>query len=224
MISKLPKWVEASAFVLAFIAGSVNAIALLGFNHQGVSHLTGSSSLLGVELAKANYAEVIHLGWIILSFVVGAGLSGFAIGNESLRYGRRYGFALLCVALLLVLSMYFLNLSSNLGHYLASAACGLQNAMTSTFSGALMRTTHVTGLFTDLGIIIGLWLRGHSPDKRRVILYLILITGFIVGGLIGAISFTHLTFYAMLIPAALAALLAGIYFVCRQKLIQSSSS
>ncbi|MFO1389989.1 YoaK family protein [Cellvibrio sp.] len=218
MIHKLPKWVEASAFVLAFIAGSVNAIALLGFNHQGVSHLTGSSSLLGVEIAKGDYTEVIHIGWIILSFVVGAGVSGFAIGNESLKFGRRYGFALLAVALLLLLAMYFLMEGNNLGHYLASAACGLQNAMTSTFSGALVRTTHVTGLFTDLGIIIGLWLRGHKADKRRVILYLTLIGGFITGGFMGAVNFAHFAFYALLMPAGLAALLAIIYEFYRKKI------
>jgi uncharacterized membrane protein YoaK (UPF0700 family) len=224
MINKLPRWVEASAFVLAFIAGSINAIALLGFNHQGVSHLTGSSSLLGVELASGNYIEVVHLGWIILSFVVGAGVSGFVIGNESLKYGRRYGFMLLSIALLLLLCMYFLNSGEILGHYLASAACGLQNAMTSTFSGALVRTTHVTGLFTDLGIIIGLWLRGHAANRRRVLLYLTLITGFITGGLVGAISFTHLTFYAILIPAGLAASMALIYILFRKRLLQTSAS
>ena len=48
MINQLPRWVEIGGFCLALIAGSVNAIALLGFNHQGVSHLSGSSSLLGV--------------------------------------------------------------------------------------------------------------------------------------------------------------------------------
>ena len=54
MINKLPKWVEIGGFFLALMAGSVNAIALRGFNHQGVSHLSGSSTLLGVELAAGN--------------------------------------------------------------------------------------------------------------------------------------------------------------------------
>jgi len=224
MINKLPRWVEAGAFALAFIAGSINAIALLGFNHQGVSHLTGSSSLLGVELANGDYVEAIHLGWIILSFVVGAGLSGFVIGNEALGYGRHYGFILLSIALLLLLSMYFLNSGEDVGHYLASAACGLQNAMTSTFSGALVRTTHVTGLFTDLGIIIGLWLRGQTADRRRVVLYLTLIAGFITGGLVGAISFAHLAFYAILIPAGLAAGMALLYMLFRKRLLKISAN
>jgi len=215
VINKLPRWVETGAFFLAFIAGSVNAIALLGFNHQGVSHLTGSSSLLGVEMANGNFSEALHLLWIILSFVFGAAASGYLIGNQSLKLGRRYGVALLSVALLLLFAMYFLLHGNNLGHYLASGACGLQNAMTSAFSGALVRTTHVTGLFTDLGIIIGLWLRGQKADKRRVILYLTLITGFVTGGLVGALNFNSFSFLAMLVPAGLAAIMALVYFMLR---------
>jgi uncharacterized membrane protein YoaK (UPF0700 family) len=205
MINRLPRWVEIGGFVLAGNAGSVNAIALLGFNHQGVSHLTGSSTLLGVELAQGHLPEVLHLAAIVLSFVVGAAASGFAIGNESLKLGRRYSLALFSEALLLLLATYFLDAGSNLGHYLASAACGLQNAMASTYSGAVIRTTHVTGLFTDLGITIGLWLRGQVADRRRVMLYLILIGGFVLGGALGALGFGVLRFHAMLGPALAAA-------------------
>ncbi len=211
MINKLPKWVETGGFSLAFIAGFVNAVALLGFNHQGVSHLTGSSTLLGVELANNHHQEATHLILIVLSFVAGASVSGFAIGNESLKLGRRYGVALFAEALLLFSAMYLLNAGSNLGHYLASAACGLQNAMTSTFSGAVVRTTHVTGLFTDLGITLGLWFRGQRADIRRVVLYITLISGFIVGGVMGALGFEAFHFYAIAIPAALAVFMGLIY-------------
>lgn len=217
MINKLPRWVEIGGFFLAFIAGSVNAIALVGFNHQGVSHLTGSSSLLSVELAGGNFAAVAHIFFILLSFVIGAAASGFVIGNESLKLGRRYSAALLAEAVLLLLAMSLLNRGSNLGHYLASAACGLQNAMTSTFSGAVVRTTHVTGLFTDLGITLGLWFRGQRADKRRVILYGTLIAGFILGGVFGALCFDSLRFYALAAPAGIAALMALAYLVYRRK-------
>lgn len=218
MIRKLPKWVEVGGFFLAFIAGSVNAIALLGFNHQGVSHLTGSSSLLSVELAAGNLSSAYHLFIIIVSFLVGAAVSGFLIGGESLKLGRRYSGALVCEAALLFLAMYFLNQGSTLGHYLASAACGLQNAMTSTFSGAVVRTTHLTGLFTDIGITLGLLLRGRRADRRRIILYGTLISGFIVGGVVGAMTFGLFKFYAIAIPALLAVLMAMVYLIYRQTL------
>jgi uncharacterized membrane protein YoaK (UPF0700 family) len=213
LIHKLPKWVEIGGFFLALIAGSVNAIALRGFNHQGVSHLSGSSTLLGVELAAGNLPEVLHLALILLSFVFGAVVSGFVIGGESLRLGRRYGVALLAESALLLSAMIFLNRGSLLGHYLASGACGLQNAMTSTFSGAVVRTTHVTGLFTDLGVTLGLWLRGQQADQRRVVLYFTLIAGFILGGVLGAMGFSAWRFDSLIAPAALAAAIAIAYLV-----------
>lgn len=213
MINKLPRWVEIGGFVLALVAGSVNAIALLGFNHQGVSHLTGSSTLLGIELANGNLSEITHLLLIIGSFVLGASISGFIIGNESLKLGRQYSVALILESLFLFLAMYFLIDNSTVGHYLASCACGLQNAMTSAFSGAVVRTTHVTGLFTDMGITVGLWIRGKKMDSRRVGLYFILIFGFIIGGILGTLSFKHYNFYSIALPATLSALMAIIYLI-----------
>ena len=50
LLTRLPRWVEVGAFLLAFLAGSVNAVGLLGFSHQSVSHLTGTTSLLGLSL------------------------------------------------------------------------------------------------------------------------------------------------------------------------------
>lgn len=212
MINKLPKWVEVGGFFLAFIAGSINAIGLLGFKHQAVSHLTGTSTLLGLELANSNFPEIIHLTFILLSFVLGAVYSSFIIGGVSLKLGRRYSFVLLSEAFLLLVSMTFLNNGSNIGHLFASAACGMQNAMTSTYSGAVVRTTHVSGLFTDLGIILGLKLRGHSIDKRKIVLYLTLILGFIIGGLVGAIGYNIFLFNSILIPATLTIIMAVIYY------------
>lgn len=213
MINRLPRWVEIGGFCLALIAGAVNAIALLGFNHQGVSHLSGSSSLLGVELANGNLDNALHLLWMLLSFVLGATISGCVIGHESLKLGRRYGVALLAVSSSLLMAMWLLEQGSNYGNYLASAACGLQNAMTSTYSGAVVRTTHVTGLFTDLGIMLGLKLRGQAADRRRVWLYLVLIGGFIGGGVGGALGYGFWSYRALLAPALIAATLAVVYFI-----------
>jgi uncharacterized membrane protein YoaK (UPF0700 family) len=144
---------------------------------------------------------------------MGAAFSGLLIGNTALRLGRRYSVALLTESALLFLSMIVLSHGMHAGQYLASAACGLQNAMTSTYSGAVIRTTHVSGLFTDLGVALGLRLRGQPADKRRIILYLTLIAGFIAGGVFGAISFEKYAFSALLFPSALAAILALSYWL-----------
>ncbi|MEH6565221.1 MAG: YoaK family protein [Halopseudomonas sp.] len=211
MISRLPPWVEGGAFALAFAAGSVNAVGLLGFSHQAVSHLSGTSTLLGLGLAQLNIGAVTHLLLVLLSFVLGAIFSGFLITSSALQPGRRYGLALLVETALLLLAMLALQYNSVTGHYLASAACGLQNAMVTTFSGAIIRTTHVTGLFTDLGLMLGARLRGETLDRRKLLLFTLLIGGFISGGGVGALAFAALHFQALVLPAMLTALMALLY-------------
>ena len=76
MLTKLPKWVEYGAFTLAFIAGIVNTIGLLGFEHQAISHLSGSVTLLGIKLMSSTSAALLLMS-IILSFMLGSALSGF---------------------------------------------------------------------------------------------------------------------------------------------------
>ena len=211
VISRLPPWVEVGAFTLALMAGMVNAVGLLGFSHQAVSHLTGTSTLLGAGLTRLPLAELMHLLLVLLSFVAGAAFSGLFIGSSALQPGRRYGAALLVEAGLLVLAMLALQASSLSGHYLASAACGLQNAMVTTYSGAIIRTTHVSGIFTDLGVMLGARLRGVPLDRRKAVLFLLLIGGFILGGTLGALGFARWQFYSLLVPALMAVLLAAIY-------------
>ena len=65
-----------------------------------------------------------------------------------------------------------------LGALLAAMACGLQNAMVTTYSGALVRTTHLSGMFTDLGIGLGHLLRGLPLPVRRLSLSALIIGGF----------------------------------------------
>jgi uncharacterized membrane protein YoaK (UPF0700 family) len=207
MLTRLPSWVEKGGFVLALAAGSVNAIAIMSFNHQGVSHLSGISTSLGIAVAGSDFSAVTLLVLVLLAFLLGAATSGFVIGGTSLALSRRYAVALFGEAALLIAAMWLLQRGSTAGHLLASAACGLQNAMTSTYSGAVVRTTHVTGLFTDLGVSLGLRLRGEDWHRRRVWLSVALISGFILGGALGAWGFTLAQYWALALPAALAAVL-----------------
>lgn len=211
MVATLPRWVEYGAFILAAVAGSVNAIGLIGFGHQSISHLSGSATLLGIGFISPSYAQVVHLIGVLLSFMVGAALSGWVLSGQSLKLGRYYDVLLSIEAMLLAISMYFLNADLAWGHFSASAACGLQNALATTYSGAIVRTTHVTGIFTDLGIMLGAKLRGETFDKRKAILFLLIIIGFIVGGMLGAWLFSYWQFMALAMPAVICLMLAFAY-------------
>lgn len=211
MISRLPRWVWTGAWVLAFIAGIVNVVGLLGFEHQAVSHLTGNTSLLGGALATLDMRGAIHFAALIGAFVAGSTISGFLIQDSTLQLGHRYGVALLLVSLLLFASVPLLQGNSAYGMYAAACACGLQNAMVSTYSGALIRTTHLSGMFTDLGIFVGHALRRIPVDTRRLKLCLLVITGFLCGGVAGTLGFNRFGYSALFFPATLTAVVAIVY-------------
>ena len=217
MISKLPRWVEYGSFLLALVAGLVNSIGLLGFKHQSISHLSGTATLLGTGVVNSTFTDVFHLLIILLSFLVGASISGYFLRNGALKLGRNYSSLLSLEAIFLIASIYFLTRDSLYGHYLASAACGLQNALASTYSGAVIRTTHVTGIFTDLGIMIGTKLRGEPFDKRKALLFILIIIGFVFGGVLGAYSFSVFKFQALFIPAGICLMLAVCYSIYNAK-------
>uniref|UniRef100_UPI002E245368 YoaK family protein n=1 Tax=Marinobacter sp. OP 3.4 TaxID=3076501 RepID=UPI002E245368 len=108
-------------------------------------------------------------------------------------------------------AFYLLSGGSFYGMFAASAACGLQNAMATQYSGAVVRTTHLTGIFTDLGIMLGAFLRGEGFDRRKALLFLIIISGFIAGGTLGAVLFEALRFKSLLVPGTVCLVLAGCY-------------
>ena len=211
MISKLPPWVWTGTWVLAFIAGTVNIVGLMGFEHQAITHLTGNTSLLAEALATRNLAAMLHFAALIGAFVAGAVISGILVQDSALQLGRRYGVALLVVSLLLFAAVPLLRHDSAYGMYAAACAMGLQNAMVSTYSGAVVRTTHVSGMFTDLGIFLGHSLRGLPVDSRRLRLCLIVISGFLCGGIAGAFAFRAFGYSALLFPASLTAAVSIVY-------------
>jgi uncharacterized membrane protein YoaK (UPF0700 family) len=213
MIHKLPRWIWFGAAALSFIAGIVNAVGFLGFQHQGVTHLTGTSTLAGIALAQWELEEALHLLAIVVAFVMGATVSGFIIQDSRLKLGRRYGVALVIESALLVAAVPLLKHNNVMGDYLASGACGLQNAMTSTYSGAVLRTTHVSGVFTDLGIFFGHRLRGITEDWRRFRLWLVLLGSFLIGGVVGAAMFAKFNYGTLYFPAALTGFVGLAYTV-----------
>ena len=203
MNTRLPRWVWIGAIALACIAGMVNVIGYLGFEHQAITHLTGTTSLLGAALAHGDWRAVGHLWGVLIAFCSGAVLSGLIIQDSTLRLGRRYGVVLALESLLLLIAIPLFKQQQIWGALAAAMACGLQNAMATTFSGAVVRTTHLSGMFTDLGIGLGHLLRGLPLPIRRLTLSGLIVSGFLAGGVIGAGLFLRFGYDALLAPALL---------------------
>lgn len=221
MISRLPRWVGTGAWALAMVAGMVNVVGFLSFEHQAVTHLTGTTSMLAAAIAEGNTGGALHLAAVVGSFLVGAVMSGMLIQDSTLKLGRRYGVALVLEALMLAGAVPLLQAHCNAGAYLASCACGLQNAMATTYSGSVIRTTHLSGMFTDLGIFLGHAVRGLPVDGRRLRIALLIITGFFCGGLIGALAFHRWSYSALYFPATVTGTVGlgyGLYKLRRGKM------
>lgn len=213
---QLPRWVWIGAGSLACVAGMVNVVGYLGFEHQAVTHLTGTTTLFGAAIASGDMRAALHLLGVAVAFVVGAALSGVIIQDSTLRLGRRYGVTLAIESVLLALAVPLFQRHQVSGALLAAMACGLQNAMATTYSGAVVRTTHVSGMFTDLGIGIGHALRGLPLQKRRMMLCGLIIACFLAGGIAGAMMFMRIGYNALFVPAALTGLTGAGYFIYRQ--------
>ncbi len=198
-----PAWVYLGGLALALTAGVINAVGFLGVHHQALSHMSGTVTVLGMELGRGNYDVALHALAILAAFFIGCLLSGALISQGRLRLGRRYGVALSLESTALFLAVFFLRRGANAGDYLAALACGLQNAMVSSYSGSTMRTTHMTGMVTDLGIACGHFLRGATVDWFRFRLYGVLLLGFFAGGVIGALGYGRYGYDTLLFPAIL---------------------
>lgn len=180
-------WVFAGAVSLAGLAGFVNVV-VLGVFHVPVSHMSGAVSRLSTDVALADRGDLGAILSIVLGFLAGATFSGALIGGRRLVPGRRYGAALVVEGAVLALATLLLDRGAAAGVALAALACGIQNAMASSYYGLVLRTTHVTGIVTDVGVMIGHWLRHRRFHPWKFFLLLSILLGFFAGGVAGAIA------------------------------------
>ncbi len=107
-----------------------------------------------------------------------------------------------------------------MGAYLVSLACGLQNGLCTTFSGAVIRTTHMTGILTDIGLVLGQAIFYPRTRKHlwKLKVLLPLYGAFCLGGVIGWFAYQLLHIEALLLPCAVLGLL-GIAHLCYSKIV-----
>ncbi len=213
---------------LAFVAGATNAGGFLAVQ-QYTSHMSGIVSAMADNLALRNIGLVLAGLGALLSFLAGAACSAVLV-----NWGRRknlqseYGFPLMVEAALLICFGVF---GSHLEHHawlfapvtvmLLCFIMGLQNAIVTKLSKAEIRTTHVTGLVTDIGIELGkLFYWNHErdnagkpfvrADRQRLRLLASLVGLFFAGGVVGALGFHRVGFVSTLPLAAILVALAAV--------------
>jgi uncharacterized membrane protein YoaK (UPF0700 family) len=207
--------------ILAAVAGAINAGGFLAV-HRYTSHMTGIVSEIADSLVLGHVAFAMAGLSSLIAFVLGAATTA-ALVNWARRQDlhSEYAIALLVEAVLLVLfGVLGANLELLVDVFVPSTVLllcflmGLQNAMITKVSKAEIRTTHLTGVVTDLGIEIGRMLYWNRPepgqslppvkaDRRKVALLCLILAGFFLGGLAGAWAFSRIGFSATLPIAAL---------------------
>ena len=209
----LPLWVQLGAFFLAFNAGMINVLGLVTVLHQSVSHMTGNVSMLAQAIINWQPSSILYLFLITLSYVVGSFYSGLILGNSQFRFGRLYGIPLSLVALFIFLCWLLLPYFPRYALLWACVAMGVQNAMVSHYKGTIIRTTHLSGVLTDLGLALGYRARGLEVESKRVLLHLLILIGFFLGGLLASLIYPLLKLNSFLIPVLFSLMLSMAYWV-----------
>lgn len=189
------------ATILSFVAGVVNVTGFLAFSEL-TTNVTGHFALFIRDVANFKIWQGTIYFLYIFSFLFGSFSSSFLI--EKYRTSKKLNvFALptLIESVILIGVAVFSNFPNfenpKLIVCLLLFAMGSQNSFVTKISDAVVRTTHLTGLFTDLGIEISQLFFPKYQHKRKHIksnikLRLYIICFFFLGGLAGGFFYSKL--------------------------------
>lgn len=205
--------------ILAFQAGVVNIGGLMAC-HRYVSHVTGFATFFGYDIVEGQYAEALKILAVPMFFLFGAMISGELIDTR-LRMGKMPRYYISFGSIFFLIALVWLGGLANLfgpfggdladpGSYsllaLLCLVCGIQNGTVTTVSRSVVRTTHLTGITTDLGIGIVRYLNrkrsSHRIDDevRANYMRFAIIFGFVCGSGAGAVLFKAYDYGAFLLP------------------------
>lgn len=197
----------------------VNVAGLFAFAVL-TTNVTGHAGLLAQNLATGDLRAARMVALWLLLFLAGAFFSSFCIGKVG--YNKRSTYTLPIIIEIIILLLvgsfgYTFDHSILKTEYFAGSllfAMGMQNALVSTVSGSVVRTTHLTGMFTDLGIELYALTTSSQRNmpgiKSKIALRLIIIVFFLAGGIIGGYVYLKFKYYTFYLPAAV--LVAAIFY------------
>jgi uncharacterized membrane protein YoaK (UPF0700 family) len=216
--------------VLAFQAGLLNIGGLMAV-HSFVSHVTGFATLFSLEYGSGNYAHAVGLLIIPLTFLAGSMVSGILVDlrlklHRKPKYYIVFGFLFLLTLAIAVggfnnlFGEFGVPLSTVPGYVLVALlcfTCGVQNGTITLVSKSVVRTTHLTGMTTDLGIgIIRMINRsrihGIEDEGKANMMRIGVIAFFTFGSAAGVRVFHDWKFRGFIFPCFISGLLFAMTF------------
>jgi len=184
----------------AFVSGVTNVAGVIAFL-AFTSNITGHVANLAKHVVEQNFREIIVFFVWLLLFFAGAFISNFIIRSmqDRSRYRAHALPMILEIIILFIVAIYgyhfydetLLEREAIIGAILLSM--GLQNSLVSNISGGLIKTSHLTGLFTDLGADVAELLHPKSEStqavKNKVVIRLTILTFYFIGGIAGGYFF-----------------------------------
>ncbi len=187
----------------------VNAEGFLGFSIL-TTNVTGHAASFAEKISLQDWCSSLFIALWMLLFLAGAFLSGLILSLTGANQRFSYVIPLLVEILILLVSALYGNRyhgTRAVQELFAGSllfAMGIQNALVSMVSGSVVRTTHLTGTFTDLGIALAQLF--NAPDQKRIVLKskiklnLVIIVFFMTGAVSGAYLFRHISFLSFYAP------------------------
>lgn len=209
----------ALASLLSFVAGTVNVAGFLSVQKL-TTNVTGHFAYFVDEIFKLQFLSAFVYFLYIFFFFLGSFVSNFMVEMMS-KKSENYVYVIPAISESVILfsiaifGRYLMNNAPDVITFSLLFAMGLQNSLVTVISNATVRTTHLTGLFTDLGIEISqlFFYKGNEQRQKlnaSIKLRLTIIGSFFLGGVLGGVFYTTIHMYVLAIAGTL--LLLGIVF------------
>lgn len=198
----------------AFAAGMVNIGSLMIF-FAFSSNVTGHYAILASEIVKGNiYQVAVVFAWIFL-FFFGSFTSNYIVIHTNKKWsfiGHATPLVLeiTCLMIVGVYGQYFYQETLTETEALLCLmlfAMGLQNGLTASISNSKVKTTHLTGATTDLGMLVSMLTKSEFRQKKEIIdktkLIGAIAISYLVGGIFAGYVYLSIGFRMFYVACAL---------------------
>ncbi len=225
---------------MAFQAGILNIGGFMAC-HRFVSHITGFATFFGYEVVNSDIGQVFGTLLVPMFFLLGSMLSGWLVDLRLKLQKKPKYYIVFGIIFFLLLIVFLGGIFGRFGKFgealefsrdytlliLLCFTCGIQNGTIATVSRSVVRTTHLTGITTDLGIGLIRILNRHKiseqiPDEGKAnLMRLGIICSFGIGSILGGFLFSYWAYWGFLAPLMTSGILFAsmLYF----QLIKSNS-